>query len=140
MMAILNPWPSSRQPMDADARPLPREETTPPVTKMYLVGTALLLAHASRARGQEAPDAIEILGRVHGHASLAVERHDPDRHAGLQGTELLEPLDLLERRRGQRYQPQQGFAPVDVEPHVLPRHPSGQGGGGGGAQVAGRVE
>src|SRR2546422_2314919 len=35
-MATLKPWPSRRQPMEAEARPLPRDETTPPVTKMYL--------------------------------------------------------------------------------------------------------
>src|ERR1700675_1072806 len=33
----LSPRLSSRQPMDAAAMPLPRDETTPPVTKMYLV-------------------------------------------------------------------------------------------------------
>src|SRR5262249_37774210 len=102
MIAILNPWPSSRQPMDADARPLPREETTPPVTKMYLVATALPLPPASRAGRQEPPDAIEILGRVHGHASLAVHRYHPDGHAGLQGPELLESLGLFEGRLRQR--------------------------------------
>src|SRR5258708_28092244 len=31
----LSPRLSSRQPMDAAARPLPREDTTPPVTKTY---------------------------------------------------------------------------------------------------------
>src|SRR5262249_58535053 len=30
------PWPSSRQPIEAAARPLPSDDTTPPVTKMYL--------------------------------------------------------------------------------------------------------
>src|SRR6059036_1989429 len=32
----LSPRLSSRQPIEAAARPLPRDETTPPVTKMYL--------------------------------------------------------------------------------------------------------
>src|SRR5882757_809989 len=35
MMLTLIPRASSRQPMEAAARPLPSEDTTPPVTKMY---------------------------------------------------------------------------------------------------------
>src|SRR5438270_14064523 len=38
MMLTLRPRLSSRQPMDAAASPLPNDETTPPVTKMYLAG------------------------------------------------------------------------------------------------------
>src|SRR5689334_12478858 len=34
-MLTFRPRLSSRQPMEAAARPLPREDTTPPVTKMY---------------------------------------------------------------------------------------------------------
>ena len=34
----LNPRLSIRQPIEAAANPLPREETTPPVTKINLVG------------------------------------------------------------------------------------------------------
>src|SRR3954468_20698482 len=34
----LRPRLSSRQPMEAAASPLPNDETTPPVTKMYLAG------------------------------------------------------------------------------------------------------
>src|ERR1700733_3639065 len=35
MRLTLSPRASRRQPMEAAARPLPREDTTPPVTKMY---------------------------------------------------------------------------------------------------------
>src|SRR6476620_8603949 len=35
-----SPRASSRQPMEAAARPLPRLDTTPPVTKMYFADTA----------------------------------------------------------------------------------------------------
>src|SRR6266567_2830522 len=35
MRLTLIPRASSRQPMEAAARPLPSEDTTPPVTKMY---------------------------------------------------------------------------------------------------------
>src|SRR3954470_11746387 len=38
MMLTLSPRLSSRQPMEAAASPLPNDETTPPVTKMYLAG------------------------------------------------------------------------------------------------------
>src|SRR2546423_3465520 len=34
----LRPRLSSRQPMEAAASPFPNDETTPPVTKMYLAG------------------------------------------------------------------------------------------------------
>src|SRR5438105_5624538 len=36
MMLTLRPRLSSRHPIDAAASPLPNDETTPPVTKMYL--------------------------------------------------------------------------------------------------------
>src|SRR5215472_3352414 len=35
MRLTLRPRLSSRQPIEAAARPLPREDTTPPVTKIY---------------------------------------------------------------------------------------------------------
>src|SRR5207344_396484 len=72
------PCPSSRHPTDAAARPLPSEETTPPVTKMYLVVRpviwALILRPVeagrygvlSRRRGrEEAAHLFEIARRVH---------------------------------------------------------------------------
>src|SRR5688572_18863721 len=37
------PRASSSEPMEADASPLPSDDTTPPVTKMYFVGTSSLL-------------------------------------------------------------------------------------------------
>src|SRR5215475_658924 len=36
----LSPRLSSRHPIEAAARPLPKEDTTPPVTKMYLADIA----------------------------------------------------------------------------------------------------
>src|SRR5512140_578782 len=41
----VSPRLSSRQPMEAAAMPLPREETTPPVTNMYLAITLYPLRH-----------------------------------------------------------------------------------------------
>ena len=34
-LSLIHIWLSSKQPIEAAATPLPREETTPPVTKMY---------------------------------------------------------------------------------------------------------
>src|ERR1700747_3244441 len=42
-MVILNPRLSRRQPIEEAATPLPREETTPPVTKIYF---GILTFHA----------------------------------------------------------------------------------------------
>src|ERR1017187_9359699 len=50
------PRASSRQPMEAAARPLPSEDTTPPVTKMYFADISasanlvVLIGHAYGAR------------------------------------------------------------------------------------------
>src|ERR1035438_7037987 len=50
------PRASSRQPMEAAARPLPSEDTTPPVTKMYFADISasanlvVLIGHACGAR------------------------------------------------------------------------------------------
>src|SRR6185437_12160647 len=52
----LIPRASSRQPMDAAASPLPSEDTTPPVTKMYFADISasayliFLIGHACGAR------------------------------------------------------------------------------------------
>src|SRR5215475_2422655 len=40
MRLTLSPRLSSRQPIEAAARPLPKEDTTPPVTKMYFADIA----------------------------------------------------------------------------------------------------
>src|ERR1700690_1255878 len=45
-IVILRPRVSSKLPIDAEARPLPSDETTPPVTKMNLVCFAVGLAGA----------------------------------------------------------------------------------------------
>src|SRR5918993_2309751 len=42
-MVTLSPRASSSAPIDAAASPLPRDDTTPPVTKMYLGGKLPLL-------------------------------------------------------------------------------------------------
>src|SRR5262252_3997210 len=58
----LSPRASSKAPMDADATPLPSDDTTPPVTKMNLVFAVLFMAPAppawlALARAAPAPPA-----------------------------------------------------------------------------------
>src|SRR3954471_13339774 len=116
-MATLKPWPSRRAPMDAEASPLPRDETTPPVTKMYLVanrppfagrGTSAASApeRARRARRSAAlsrhqrADAIEVLGGVDGDAGGALQGHHADADSVMEGAELLERFRRLQVRGG----------------------------------------
>src|ERR1039457_7720028 len=67
---ILMPRASSRQPMEAAARPLPSEDTTPPVTKMYFADISasaylvVLIGHACGAR-------LSIAGMTGGGNGLA---------------------------------------------------------------------
>src|SRR5688572_18515071 len=111
MSATLNPWPSSRHPMDAEASPLPRDDTTPPVTKTYLVATLTPSWQLARsAPGQERAYALEVLRRVHRESALALHGDDPDGHPVVQGAQLLEPLRLLQEGRGQRRQAQERLA------------------------------
>src|SRR5687767_5594900 len=139
MSATLKPCPSSRQPMEAEARPLPRDDTTPPVTKMYFVGT---LAPSSfplaRTRGgQERAYALEVVRRVHRDSALALHGDDPDGHPVEEGAQLLETLRLLEGGGGQRRQAQERLAPVHVEADMLACEPAPHGLGGRAAAVAG---
>src|SRR5450432_137578 len=60
-IVTFNPLPSRRLAMDADASPLPSDETTPPVTKMNLVccfeariGALTNASDQSRAHGRRA--------------------------------------------------------------------------------------
>src|SRR5262249_22306772 len=57
-IVTVRPRASSSAPIDADATPLPSEETTPPVTKMNLVFVASLLMpslHHPEVRGANLP-------------------------------------------------------------------------------------
>src|SRR5882757_818124 len=58
------PRASSRQPMEAAARPLPRLDTTPPVTKMYFADTASPLNCGFGWRTGWARSSIAECGRV----------------------------------------------------------------------------
>src|SRR5436190_17094721 len=110
----LYPWPSSRQPIDAAARPLPSEDTTPPVTKIYLVvrpSIWLMVLSLSpltrRGRRQKATHVFKILGRVDANRIVRrFNRLDPD--AVFERAQLLQGLGALERRGFEGGQHQEG--------------------------------
>src|SRR5512139_1761782 len=58
------PWSSSSRPIEAAASPLPSDDTTPPVTKMYFTGRpsgrVIVRASCARTDGDEPPDAFKI--------------------------------------------------------------------------------
>src|SRR5205823_13608044 len=117
--------------MDAAASPLPSEETTPPVTKMYLVVRPSLMslftwrqwpdrpttrAVSCRARGRAEQPAhvLKIFRRV--DVNRIVRRLDGlDADAVLERAKLFERLGALERRRLERRQHEQGAAAIRVQ-------------------------
>src|SRR3954471_6595784 len=108
--------------MEAAARPLPSDETTPPVTRMYLTGRVwdcgiwLDLSGGYGLREQRA-HARQVFGRV--DADRFVSRfHCFDADPVFERAELLERFGALERRLRQRRQPEERVAPVDVEPDM----------------------
>src|SRR5581483_7792066 len=117
------PWPSSSAPIDAAARPLPSDDTTPPVTKMnlgvrpsmVLSGPAARTLRRSRRRHREQPAHLrQVLG------GILLERFVPgfdglDPDAVLERAQLLERLRAFERRRFERGEHQQGAAAIAVQ-------------------------
>ena len=63
--------------MEAAASPFPRDDTTPPVTKMYLTGLVWLFGIVvsdplrARAGGEQLTHSIEIRRRVHADRIVA---------------------------------------------------------------------
>src|SRR3954468_9644 len=54
-MVTLNPRSTSRRPSEAAAMPFPSEDTTPPVTKMYLVAVEPVISPVLGKRASELP-------------------------------------------------------------------------------------
>lgn len=92
-MRVLRPRASSRVPIEAAARPFPREETTPPVTKIYFIMTVVFL----RVSGGE-EEVLELVGLGAGvYAGRGViGLQDFDCGAIFEGPELLEGFCELE--------------------------------------------
>src|SRR5580698_3009097 len=89
----VRPRLSSRQPIDAAAMPLPREETTPPVTKMNLAIHGLCVRRLDRgARGADQfANAFEVFGSVHTER-FVVRFHYPDLETVFESPELFQPF------------------------------------------------
>src|SRR5690606_15542462 len=108
------------------ASPLPSDETTPPVTKMYFTGLLLdggivcgMSCSAFDAGFDQPAHARQILRCVDANGvGVGLDGGNPE--AVLEHAQLLEPLGLFERRGRQRGDPQQELAPVGVEAQVLP--------------------
>src|SRR5207244_4553196 len=110
--------------MEAAARPLPSEETTPPVTRMNLMGRfsdcgicwGLSGSNGMREQGAHA---LEVLARVDADRVVSgFDRLDPD--AVFERAQLFERLGTLHRGLGKRGDAQQARAAVDVKPDVGP--------------------
>src|SRR5438874_13580866 len=78
---------SSRQPMDAAAIPLPSDETTPPVTKMYLAMSFRDLQGSFEQLGY----ALEVFRRIHAQR-LVLGFHNPYGMPVFERAQLLESL------------------------------------------------
>ena len=101
--------------------PLPSDETTPPVTKMYLVVLdAVGHACSSCGAGQCASARRRSSGvSTPGWAGLVEPRH-ADAQAVLQRPELLQPLRRSSGVGGERGPPAQRAPGVGVDAEVLP--------------------
>src|ERR1700722_9556443 len=87
----LRPRLSSRQPMLAAAMPFPSEETTPPVTKMYL---AILIGHHQFLEQPRNP--FPIFRRIHAQRFI-LGLHHPNFESVFERAQLLQPFGLFER-------------------------------------------
>src|SRR4051794_31870188 len=99
--------------MLADASPLPREDTTPPVMKMYL-GVRSMILSAGCGRRQQLPHLFQVFGRVHFERFVVrFDRFDAD--AVLERAQLLQRLGPLERRGLEGGEHEQDAAAIGVE-------------------------
>src|SRR5439155_22441356 len=144
---ILNPRDSSSEPIEALASPLPNEESTPPVTKMYFIriasraATVTVLARP-RNRPASGPhalrdqrlDDLQVLGRVDRNRVFR-HVHQEDRVAMLEDPELLERLGDFERSRLEVPELEQEFPAVEIDPDVLSIPPDDALGAGSGGVV-----
>src|SRR5437016_1398916 len=127
-MDTRSPRSTSSRPSDAAAIPLPSDDTTPPVTKMYLV---VCLAEACievtcrswSSQWRRRPFAIgayEVFLRIDPlHDRFIDERHT-DGNAGEERPKLLEPFDLFEWRGRQAHPFLQRRPVVRVDANMLP--------------------
>src|ERR1700751_2844816 len=91
---------SSRHPIDAAASPLPKEDTTPPVTKMFFADIAsslyFVLGKMCRWRAQSIMTEKPVEGNVEKPANLAISVRLPD-VVQYSGITTLPPVYCLHR-------------------------------------------
>src|SRR5262245_36871596 len=94
----VRPRLSSRHPIDAAAMPLPREETTPPVTKIYLpIRDLLPFSHDTRLRGSnQFLHALEIARGIDSQRFVIGLNH-ADLESVFQRPQLLQAFGTLKR-------------------------------------------
>src|SRR5260370_15831719 len=100
--------------MDAAAIPLPSDDTTPPVTKMYLVISCSPQKRCLKQRGH----ALQVFRGVDAQRLVFGFGH-ANAMAILKCAQLFEPLSPFERADGQIRVPQQKIAAVHVYPEIL---------------------
>src|SRR5918992_3782581 len=124
-----SPRSTSRRPIDAAAMPFPSDETTPPVTKMYLlvccrtVGCISCESSTLVGAGEAWPLLVcagKIFFRVDSGARWLGDHRDADRHAGGEWSQLLQSFDLLQGVWRQGDPPRERVTRVGVDPDVLP--------------------
>src|SRR5271155_1476680 len=111
------PRASSKAPSSAAARPLPSEETTPPVTKMNLV---LLCLSTPGLPAYRLPRKTLGLGQILRSIYLKRRRHgscDADGVAIFQRAQLFQHLDPFENPRPQMGELPQKATPVGINPN-----------------------
>src|SRR5512139_3580458 len=91
---------SSRAPIDADASPLPSDDTTPPVTNMNLVMRLPLLAIPTPLTRRESAGSFQVLRCIYLDALTRALRHF-DAEPPFERAQLFQLLGAFERRRSQ---------------------------------------
>src|SRR5512143_3504964 len=124
-MDTFSPRLSSRAPIEADASPLPSDETTPPVTKMNLVRFTSLDIPPSPQRCELGARPFQVARRVDLDRGGLNLRH-LDAESPFQRPQLLELLGLLERRRRELGEAEQKVAAIDVQADVLVAEDAGR--------------
>src|SRR6266496_1219870 len=115
-----SPRSTSRRPNEAAAMPFPREETTPPVTKMYLVAFGPVVIDSPLKCVPVGFRPSKVIRRVDARERRLGQPAHADREPTMQRPELLQPLRLFRRARPGTDPALQCRAGVRVEAHVLP--------------------
>src|SRR5918999_1606049 len=122
-IVTVSPRSTSSRPSDAAAMPFPREETTPPVTKMYLVafGPEFIASPLQCVPMGFRPS--KVVGSIHAGLDRLRQERDADSKPVVQRAELFQPLGGFRRARLQGGPAPQRPAGVGVEADVLPVEP-----------------